>query len=48
MINKEGMHQNLFHILGRKTTLVCVMVNVLAVSAVDPRGFEPRSGQTKD
>lgn len=48
MINKEGMHQNLFHILGRKTTSVCVMVSVLAVGAVDPRGFKPRSGHTKD
>ena len=30
-----------------KTIDVCVMVNMLASSAVD-RGFEPRLGQTKD
>ena len=37
----------IYHILIISNRIGCVMVSMLASSAVD-RGFEPRSGQTKD
>ena len=37
----------IYHILIISSRIGCVMVSMLASSAVD-RDFEPRSGQTKD
>ena len=41
------MHCTKLNVLDKRNRFGGVMVNMLASSAVD-RGFEPRSGQTKD